>query len=279
MFSGANVKGGIMPLGGRGSGWGVASAYAEAACVALAKPNQLTCEVEPIETLTVCDGILYIGGKFTEYGIRETGVYQRILGSACGTLKYVSTAEYAEAGFMTNDVDFASTTAFALTQCYNSDISCGSEKLGVSRFYSSKVIPSASPSVISKFTEPTEVALCDTDMPTEPVFFVTGPGKLTEISNQTVGASLYFEYRIAQEETIEIDLTKTPSSITSTMFGDITYMLLPASTPGSFKLNPGVNDVIAKFTNGSTTVATKTLVTYRRNALSAESLCCECDTN
>lgn len=276
MFSGMNVKGGLMPLGGRGQGWGIDSTFAEDTCDDVSTPDQLDCNVEPVETMTVCDDILYIGGKFTTYGIRETSLYQRPIGSACGSVKYVSTAEHAETGFMTADLDFSMITAFPYTNCYMTHVSCGSEKLGVKRFYSSNVLYASEFSVLSQFTAPTQVTLCDTDLPTEPSFFITGPGKLTEISNQTIGASLYFDYTISANETIEVDLTTTPAKVTSTLFGDVTYMMLPASTPGSFKLYPGTNQIIARFTNDTTTSDTKSLLIYKRKALSAETLCCDC---
>lgn len=264
---GENVKGAIFPLGGRGSGWGIPSDYADAVGIS---------SVEPVEDVSVCNNELYISGKLDSYGIRTSIIGFTDVGTACGVVKYVSSADNAEIGTMLPDVTFGYAGITTNTECYVESVICGSEKLELVRFYASYLLDAISATVTSEFSVPLEISLCETDLPSEPKFIVEGPGQLVEISNQTYGLSLFFDITLTDDETIVLDLSQTPVRLLSTTRGDVTYAMLPASTPGAFRLFPGENSIIAKFINGTTTSATSATLQYIRNALSAESLCCDC---
>lgn len=273
--SGSNVSGSIFPLGGRTNGWGVDSEFMEDACDAVAQPY-ISCSLTPIYDLTVCDDVLYIAGKFEYYGYRSSVLVFNRLGYACGAAKYISTGQNAEVGVMLPDIEYAYYTSFTHTQCLMTGIACGSEKLGIKRFYTTFVLFAAETGVISRMPIPKKIKICDNDLPTEPIIFVTGPGKLLEISNQNNNTSLYFDYTLTVGETLIIDLNETPTKIYSTIYDDITYSLLPASTPASFKLNPGINSLVSKFAMNTETSTTSTFLNFQRKALAAESLCCDC---
>lgn len=273
--SGENVKGGIFPLGGRGSGWGISSTYAEDACTSISTPTQIECSVEPVEHVNVIDGVLYLAGKMQYYGIRSSIIVFHSLGEICGTAKYIATSENAEVGIMTSDQEFADVAANTLTQCYTTHIIKGSKKLGFARFYTSYIMAYTVPTVTSLFNYPTEIGVCQSDMPTEPFFIVYGPGRLSEITNQTTNASLYFDYTLSNSEILFIDL-RGVTRVVSSIYGDVTYTLLSASTPASWKIVPGVNSVLIKFANNSTSSTTRAIISFTRNALAAETLCCEC---
>ncbi|HNS42471.1 MAG TPA: hypothetical protein PKN22_06905, partial [Taishania sp.] len=262
-----NVKGVIFPLGGRGTGWGTTDAYAVATGIY---------EVDPVEDLVVCNDILYILGKIETYGIRTSIIGFTSYGQACGVLKYISTAENAEVGTMLPDFSFAINASNALQICYAGGMICSSEKLEMERIYGSFQLTSSVSTVTSQLSIPSVIELCDADLPTEPRFLIRGPGRLLEIANQSYNFSLYFDYTIVADEIISLDLSQSPIKVFSSISGDITYALLPASTPGSFKLFPGDNRLIAKFVSNSTTSATYATVAFTRSALAAETLCCDC---
>lgn len=266
-FQGAeNVVGAVLPLGGRGSGWGIDDTYADTA----------GSSAEPIADLTVCNGELYIAGKMQYYGIRSSGIVFHIMGEVCGAAKYVSTADTAEIGTMLPDVSFGYVSGFTYAQCYMAQTLCGSEKLELQRFYATYLLSGTSTTITTSTSQPNVLDLCVTDMPVSPRFILRGPGKVNEISNQTYGLSLYFDYTIAANEIVIIDLSQSPPEITSSLNGNIIYSMLPASTPGAFKLYPGENSIIVKATWNTVNSNTLFAVQYNRAALAAESLCCDC---
>lgn len=267
-FQGAeNVNGAIFPFGGRGNGWGIDDAFADAT----GQPA-----TNPVEHLEVCDEILYISGKMQYYGIRSSAITFHYIGEVCGGAKYISTSEVAEVGQMMPDLAFGYVTALPYTQCYQTQALCGSEKLNFKRFYTTYLLSGSDTTITTYTTPPTIVTLCSTDLPTSPRFILRGPGKLTEISNQTYGLSLYFDYNILPGETLNVDLTTSPATVISSLNGDISTEMLPASTPGAFKLFPGENSIIVKVTWNTVSSVTLFAIQYNRQTLSAESLCCDC---
>ena len=266
-FGPENVNGTLFPLGGVGNGWGISIAFAEAAGAS----------AQPVADLTVCDGTLYIAGKIQYYGIRTSSVAFDVQGEVCGCVKYVSTAESAEIGVMTPDIAYGHIATFAYSQCYMEQTLCGSEKLEIARFYSTYLLGGDSPTVTSYASQPTNIMVCQTDLAVSPKFILRGPAKVTEITNQTYGLSLYFDYTIQANEIVIIDLESSPPKITSSLAGDIIYSMLPASTPGAFKLFPGENSIIVKATWNTVDSNTLFAIQYNRTALAAESLCCDCE--
>ena len=189
----------------------------------------------------------------------------------------VFTAETAEIGIMTPDVAYGHIASFSYAQCYMQQTLCGSEKLEMMRFYSTFLLSGSTPTVTSYVPQPNVVTVCQTDLPVSPRFILRGPGRVSEISNQTYGLSLYFDYTIQANEIVIIDLESSPPKITSSLAGDILYSMLPASTPGAFKLFPGENSIIVKATWNTVTSDTLFAIQYNRTALAAESLCCDCE--
>lgn len=273
--TGANVVGKLIALGGA-ERLGVSSDYCINACTTAGYPSQFDCDAEPVEYLSVCNDILYLGGKMVTFGKRINATTFVDVGFSCGTTQYISSAEYAETGFFAPDISFGYVTSLPFTECFSTGVCCGSEKLGLNRFYTTYLLSSPEPTMTSWFSTPEIITLCSGDMPTEPTFFIVGPGKLTEITNQTQGMSLYFDYGVENGELLMIDLNQTPVKITSTLYGNITASLLPASTPSSFKIVPGENSIIVKFNPGTTNAITRSIVQFNRKALSAETLCSNC---
>ena len=232
-------------------------------------------ETFPVVNLSVCDGSLYVSGKLNEYGIRSSAIAFHSVGSACGVVKYVSTAEAAEIGAMYPDIIFGYDAGFPYTHAFATKVLCGSEKLGISRFYSTFFLSASGPTITSYTPQPKIITLCDTDLPVSPKFILFGPGELNEITNQTYGFSLYFDYTLVANEILFIDLATSPPTIQSNINGDVLKTMLPASTPGAFKLYPGDNSIIVKSLWG-VTADTTFVVQYTRQALAAETLCCDC---
>jgi hypothetical protein len=184
-----NVQGAIFPFGGRGLGWGIDDAFGDATGL----------PTEPVADLTVCGDTLYIAGKMQYYGIRSSGIRFDAMGEVCGAVKYVSTAETAEIGIMTPDVAYGHIASFSYAQCYMQQTLCGSEKLEMMRFYSTYLISGDFTTVTSYASQPNIVTVCSNDLPVSPRFILRGPAKVTEISNQTYGLSLYFNYTSPSE--------------------------------------------------------------------------------
>jgi hypothetical protein len=262
-----NVVGAIFPFGGRGNGWGIDDAFGDATGL----------PTEAVSNLTVCDDTLYISGKMQYYGIRSSAIRFDAVGEVCGAAKYVSTAETAEIGVMLPDIVYAQVSSFSYAQCYMQQTLCGSEKLEMMRFYSTFLLSGSTPTVTSYVPQPNVVTVCQTDLPVSPRFILRGPGRVSEITNQTYGLSLYFDYTLQPNEIVIIDLEPSPPSITSSLNGDILYSMLPASTPGAFKLFPGDNSIIVKATWNTVDSNTLFAIQYNRTALAAESLCCDCE--
>lgn len=262
-----NVQGAIFPFGGRGNGWGIDDAFGDATGL----------PTEAVSNLTVCDDTLYISGKMQYYGIRSSAIRFDAVGEVCGAAKYVSTAETAEIGVMLPDIVYAQVSSFSYAQCYMQQTLCGSEKLEMMRFYSTFLLSGSTPTVTSYVPQPNVVTVCQTDLPVSPRFILRGPGRVSEITNQTYGLSLYFDYTLQPNEIVIIDLEPSPPSITSSLNGDILYSMLPASTPGAFKLFPGDNSVIVKSTWNTVDSNTLFAIQYNRISLAAESLCCDCE--
>jgi len=262
-----NVFGGLFPLGSRATGWGIDDAYAIATGIS---------GTAPVYNLSVCDDELFISGKIQYYGIRSSIIVFYKMGEACGVVKFVSTAENAEIGTMMPDVAFGYVSGLTYTQCFMKQVICGSDKLGLQRFYATYLLASSNPTITSYTSQPNIITICDTDLPVSPRFILHGQAELTEITNQTYGLSLYFDYTIASNEIVIVDLTVSPPIINSSINGNIISSMLPASTPGAFKLFPGDNSIIVKSTWNTVDSNTKFSIQYTRQALSAESLCCDC---
>lgn len=265
-FGPENVNGTLFPLGGVGSGWGISIAFAEASATT----------TNPVEDLTVCGDTLYISGKMQYTGIRSSSVRFDVVDEVCGNIKYISTAGTAEIGVMTPDIALGHIVSSPIMQCNGQQVVCGSDKLELARFYAAFLQSGDTTTMTTYAPQPTTVTVCQNDLPVSPRFILRGPAKVTEISNQTYGLSLYFNYTIQANEIVIIDLDSSPPKITSIINGDISYSMLPASTPGAFKLFPGDNSVIVKSTWNTVNSNTFFAVQYNRNALAAESLCCEC---
>jgi len=261
-FGPENVNGTLFPLGGGG----ISIAFAEASADS----------TNPVEDLTVCGDTLYIAGKMQYTGIRSSAVKFDVVDEVCGNVKYVSTAETAEVGIITPDIALGHIVSFPIMQCNGQQVVCGSDKLELARFYAVFLQSGDTTTMTTYAPQPTNVTVCQNDLPVSPRFILRGPAKITEISNQTYGLSLYFDYAIQVSEIVMIDLDSSPPKITSSVNGDISYSMLPASTPGAFKLFPGDNSVIVKSTWNTVDSNTFFAVQYNRNALAAESLCCEC---
>lgn len=265
-FGPENVSGMLFPLGGVGNGWGIQIDFAEASFST----------TNPVEDLTVCGDTLYIAGKMQYTGLRSSAVRFDIVDEVCGNAKYISTAETAEVGIITPDIVLGHIVSFPIAQCNGTQVLCGSDKLEIERFYAAFLQSGDTTTMTTYAPQPTNVTVCQNDLPVSPRFILRGPAKVTEISNQTYGLSLYFDYTIQANEIVIIDLESSPPTITSSVNGDISYAMLPASTPGAFKLFPGDNSVIVKSTWNTVNSNTFFAVQYNRNALAAESLCCEC---
>jgi hypothetical protein len=177
---------------------------------------------------------------------------------------------------MTPDVVLGHIVSFPIAQCNGQQVVCGSDKLELERFYAAFLQSGDTTTMTTYAPQPTNVTVCQNDLPVSPRFILRGPAKVTEISNQTYGLSLYFNYTVQASEIVIIDLDSSPPKITSSINGDISYSMLPASTPGAFKLFPGDNSIIVKSTWNTVDSNTFFAVQYNRNALAAESLCCEC---
>ena len=266
-FGPENVNGTLFPLGGVGNGWGISIAFAEAAGGT----------AQPVADLTVCDDVLYVAGKIQYYGIRTSAVAFDVQGEVCGCVKYVSTAETAEVGIMTPDIAYGHVSTFAYSQCYMEQTLCGSEKLNMARFYSTYLLGGDSPTVTSYVSQPNIIQVCESDLPASPRFIFRGPAKVTEVTNQSYGLSLYFDYTIQENEIVIVNLEPSPPEITSSLNGNIVYSMLPASTPSAFKLFPGENSIIVKATWNTVDSNTLFAIQYNRISLAAESLCCDCE--
>ena len=270
VFSSVNVYGQIKFFNaGMTYGWAINDAYAIVTGLYT---------VDPVESLAVCDGVLHIVGKMSEFAIRTSAstVYLPSITECCGAVEYVSTADTAEIGIMQPSDAFGYGSAVALNACNVENVICGSDKLRLKRIYAQYLQTAQSTDITSYFNDATNITLCDTDLPVAPKFILRGPAKLVSIENQTYGFSLFFDYYIESLEYVVIDLTTSPPSIVSNVNGNITNKMLAASTPGTFKLYPGENYITVDATYSTLTSDTLFAIQYTRNALSAEALCCEC---
>jgi hypothetical protein len=77
-----------------------------------------------------------------------------------------------------------------------------------------------------------------------PKIFVTGPGRLRWIENQTTGKRVYLDLPIISGDKIDIDFET--ATITSVIQGNMSYTVLPGSDFKSFTLVPG-NNTLAIF--------------------------------
>lgn len=80
-----------------------------------------------------------------------------------------------------------------------------------------------------------------------PVIKITRSGgtssQLRNITNETTGAALYFDYNLQDGETVYIDLREGRRAVTSSYYGDIWRAVLRGSNFGDFYLIPGVNSI------------------------------------
>jgi hypothetical protein len=100
-------------------------------------------------------------------------------------------------------------------------------------------------------------------MPSPAVIYLTGPMRVLNIRNSTNQAVLNFDFVIGNAETIRIE-TGAIWSIISDKRGDVSYALLPGSSPALFTLMPGDNkiSIYTTGTNGSSVAWVEATNTY-----------------
>jgi hypothetical protein len=78
-----------------------------------------------------------------------------------------------------------------------------------------------------------------------PVFTVEGPGTLVWLENITTGARLFLDLVLQDGETVVIDLRTGQKTIISDWSGNRIKDLLPNSDFATWRLRPGLNDILA----------------------------------
>jgi hypothetical protein len=80
-----------------------------------------------------------------------------------------------------------------------------------------------------------------------PIFTVTRSGgtsaNFSSIRNETLGLELLFDYDLQDGETLTIDLAPENKSVVSSFSGEVPGAVLPNSDFGTWRLNPGTNQV------------------------------------
>jgi hypothetical protein len=94
-----------------------------------------------------------------------------------------------------------------------------------------------------------------------PLFRVTGPGVLRSIRNALTGARLTLNYTLFAGERVTIDCDQR--RITSTVRGDITYLLHPSSQLDAFYLAAGQTQTLYTHMTGTTGASSIVLEGYR----------------
>ena len=95
---------------------------------------------------------------------------------------------------------------------------------------------------------------------------------LRNITNETTGARLYFDYSLLDGERITIDTRPSQQKITSSIFGDIYGTLFPSSDFGNFYIMPGnsgtMTNVFSFFVRSDATVNAN--MTYKKTYISED---------
>jgi hypothetical protein len=111
-----------------------------------------------------------------------------------------------------------------------------------------------------------------TDAPAYPTFIVNGPASssaiLYSLTNQTTGAALYFNVSVNAGEVVTLNLEPGNTSMISSTRGDLTTLILPGSSIGTWALIPGANQIVL-FTGS--TMGTS-LLTWRPASLDVDDL-------
>lgn len=97
---------------------------------------------------------------------------------------------------------------------------------------------------------------------TYPKFKITGPGQLYQLTNNTTGKNLYFNYTLLASEVLTLNTDPKNFSFTSTVYGNVIGKILPGSDVTGFGLTPGNNRITALI-SGTTTAATQIQMLYR----------------
>lgn len=100
-----------------------------------------------------------------------------------------------------------------------------------------------------------------------PTVFISGPGTLRYIENQTTNKKVYFRLPIVSGEEITIDFSA--KKIVSSINGEIPYRLLAGSSFGDFSLAPGNNTLAVLMTDD---VATSISILYTPTHWSADAV-------
>lgn len=82
-----------------------------------------------------------------------------------------------------------------------------------------------------------------------PIFTITGPGRLYEITNWTTGDSMYMDLVLVAGETLTIDLRPEQKSLTTNLRGNVLGHLVPGSQLASWRLLPGLNTIAIYMTD------------------------------
>lgn len=104
-----------------------------------------------------------------------------------------------------------------------------------------------SPAITSAVTSLTYAGTADT----YPRFVAIGPGALYELTNWTVGHSIYFDLTLNSGETVILDLNPEKIRFTSSFRGDIISSILAGSDVADWRLQEGVNQVSLFLDNAS----------------------------
>lgn len=68
---------------------------------------------------------------------------------------------------------------------------------------------------------------------------------ITQIRNETLGLDLLFDYSLSDGETLTVDLSPEIKNVVSSAYGRVPGAILPNSDFGTWRLNPGTNQVTA----------------------------------
>lgn len=116
---------------------------------------------------------------------------------------------------------------------------------------------------------PTSIANSTGESYSYPKIFITGPGTIWNLVNNTTKRGLYFSgLTLAIGETVSINFDPTNTYLISSSRGDVSGYLLPGSSLDFF-LQPGAN-YITFFMYGGTTAATSAYMIWSDNFLSID---------
>jgi hypothetical protein len=85
------------------------------------------------------------------------------------------------------------------------------------------------------------------DAEVAPVVYVSGPGRMRWLENQTTQDRVFFDLSVLDGEEVFIDFEK--GNIFSTQRGNLLHSILPGSDFHSFSLAPGENKIACYMTN------------------------------